>query len=76
MLARLQSSAFADLGRQAPSPALNDQRATYSAEVTLVGRRSDMVNMGEDALDGRGFGHLGMYPCLVEATRITAASLR
>jgi hypothetical protein len=32
-------SAVADLGRLAPSLALNDHRAFYSADITLVGRR-------------------------------------
>jgi hypothetical protein len=70
-----RGTAMADLGRLAPSPALNDEQAPYSAEVTLVGRRRDMVNMGQEGPSGQGFGHLGMYPCLVEATRVTAAHL-
>jgi hypothetical protein len=68
-----RGSAMADLGRLAPSPALADQTASYGAEVTLTGRRRIMVNVAGSDLMGQGFGHLGMYPCLIEATRITAA---
>jgi hypothetical protein len=69
-------SAFADLARLAPSPALADQQASYSADVTLTGRRRDMVDVTGDNYQGQGFGHLGMYPCLIEAVRITAARMR
>jgi hypothetical protein len=68
-----RGSAMADLGRLAPSPALNDQRAPYATQVTLVGRRRSLINMGQEGPSGQGFGHLGMYPCLIEASRITAA---
>lgn len=69
----LGGSAWADLTRLAPSPALADQQATYAAEVTLVGRRRAMVNFASDDLMGQGFGHLGSYPCLIEASQILAA---
>ena len=69
----LTGSAWSDLSRLAPSPALADQRATYAAEVTLVGRRRDVVNVPAEYLMGQGFGHLRSYPCLVEASRILAA---
>jgi hypothetical protein len=72
----LAGSAWSDLARLAPSPALADQMAAYSAEVTLVGRRRDMINATGDNFGGQGFGHLGMYPCLVEAVRIIAAHAR
>lgn len=72
----LANTAWADLGRLAPSPALADQRAVYAARVTLVGRRRNMINGDFEGTVGLGFGHLGMYPCLVQATRITAAQLR
>lgn len=68
-----RGSAMADLGRLAPSPALADPTAPYGAEVTLVGRRRAMVNLAGSDLMGQGFGHLGVYPCLIEATRIIAA---
>lgn len=71
-----RGSAMADLGRLAPSPALADQMASYSADVTLTGRRRAMVNVAGNDWMGQGFGHLGMYPCLIEATRITAARMR
>jgi hypothetical protein len=71
-----KGSAFADLARLAPSPALTDQRAFYSADVTLTGRRRNMVDVTGDNYRGQGFGHLGMYPCLIEAVRITAARTR
>ncbi len=71
-----RGSAMTDLSRLAPSPALADQTAPYGAEVTLTGRRRTMVNVPGDDLMGRGFGHLGQYPCLIEATRITAARMR
>lgn len=71
-----KGSAFADLARLAPSPALADQRAYYSADVTLTGRRRDMINVTGNDFMGQGFGHLGMYPCLIEAVRITAARTR
>ena len=69
-------SAQSDLGSLAPSPALADQRAFYSADVTLTGRRRNMVDVTGDNYQGQGFGHLGMYPCLIEAVRITAARTR
>ena len=47
--------------------------APYGADVTLTGRRRTVVNIAGNDLMGQGFGHLGMYPCLIEATRITAA---
>jgi hypothetical protein len=72
----LFGTAQTDLARLAPSPALADQRAPYAAEVTLVGRRRDMLNVEGQDVGGQGFGHLGMYPCLIEATRITAARIR
>jgi hypothetical protein len=72
----LAGSAQADLRRLAPSPALADSQAAYAAEVTLTGRRRDMLDVEGRDVRGASFGHLGMYPCLVEATRITAAHLR
>jgi hypothetical protein len=72
----MRDSAFSDLARLAPSPALADQTAAYSADVTLIGRRRDMVNVTGNDLAGQGFGHLGMYPCLIEAVRIIAARTR
>lgn len=69
-------TAFSDLARLAPSPALADQQASYSADVTLTGRRRDMLNVTGSDYQGQGFGHLGMYPCLIEAVRITAARTR
>lgn len=71
-----RGSAGSDLGRLAPSPALADPQAFYSADVTLIGRRRNMVDVTGDDYRGQGFGHLGMYPCLIEATRITAARRR
>jgi hypothetical protein len=71
-----RGSALSDLARLAPSPALADQMAAYSADVTLTGRRRDMVNVTGNNFMGQGFGHLGMYPCLIEAVRITAARTR
>jgi hypothetical protein len=71
-----RGSAGADLGRLAPSPALADDRGVYSAHVTLIGRRRNVINGTRDTLLGQGFGHLRMYPCLIEATSITAARLR
>jgi hypothetical protein len=71
-----KDSAFSDLARLAPSPALTDQTASYVAEVTLVGRRRDVLDATDGNLGEAGFGHLGMYPCLVEAARITAARAR
>ena len=71
-----RGSAMRDLGRLAPSPALADQTAPYGAEVTLTGRRRDMINAAGNDFMGQGFGHLGMYPCLIEATAITAARMR
>ena len=72
---QFRGSAMADLARLAPSPALSDQQASYSAEVTLVGRRRNVVNATRDGVMGHGFGHLGMYPCLIETTRIIAARI-
>ena len=69
-------SSMAELGRLAPSPALADPQASYAADATLTGRRRDMINVPGGDLMGRGYGHLGMYPCLIEATRITAAQVR
>jgi hypothetical protein len=71
-----RGSAQADLARLAPSPALADEQAFYAAEVTLVGRRREMINVGSHDVRGQGFGHLGMYPCLIEASRIVAARVR
>lgn len=71
-----RGSAQADLARLAPSPALADERAGYAADVTLTGRRREMRNLGDRQLSGEGFGHLGMYPCLIEATAISAARIR
>ena len=71
-----RGSAGSDLTRLAPSPALADQQAAYVADVTLTGRRRNMVDVTGDDYRGQGFGHLGMYPCLIEAVRITAARTR
>ena len=72
----LHGSAGSDLARLAPSPALADQRAAYVADVTLTGRRRNMVDVTDGNFRGQGFGHLGMYPCLIEAVRITAARVQ
>lgn len=72
----LRGTAQADLARLAPSPALADERAAYAADVTLTGRRRELLNPEARDASGQGFGHLGMYPCLIEATRITAARAR
>ena len=72
----LRGSAPADLERLAPSPALADERAPYAADVTLVGRRREVLNVDGQDVGGQGFGHLGMYPCLIEASQITAARVR
>jgi hypothetical protein len=69
-------SAQADLARLAPGPVLADERASYAADVTLVGRRREMINVGSHDVIGQSFGHLGMYPCLIEANRIVAARVR
>jgi hypothetical protein len=69
-------SAQTDLQRLAPSPAMADSLAPYSADVTLIGRRRAVINVTGDDLGGQGFGHLSMYPCLIEATRVSAAHLR
>jgi hypothetical protein len=71
-----KDSAVSDLARLAPSPALTDQTASYIADVTLVGRRRDVLDATDGNLGEAGFGHLGMYSCLVEAARITAARAR
>lgn len=71
----LSESAMAELARLAPSPALNDERAPYSAFATLAGRRRNLVNMTRNGPEGQGFGHLGSYPCLIEASQVTAARL-
>jgi hypothetical protein len=69
-------SSQADLARLAPSPALADAQAAYAAEVTLTGRRREMINAEGHDVRGQSFGHLGMYPCLIEVTGISAARLR
>lgn len=71
-----RGSSRADLARLAPSPALANTMAFYAADVTLAGRRRDMLNLGSHDIQGRGFGHLGIYPCLIETTRIIAAHAR
>jgi hypothetical protein len=71
-----RGSAGADLARLAPSPAIGDQQGVYAADVTLIGRRRNVINAPAEGLMGVGFGHLGMYPCLIEATQITEARLR
>lgn len=71
-----RGSAQADLSRLAPSPALADPEAAYVADVTLTGRRRVMINAAGHDVRGQSFGHLGMYPCLIEATRVTAARQR
>ena len=69
-------SSMAELARLAPSPAFMDPQASYAADATLIGRRRDMLNVPGGDLMGRGYGHLGMYPCLIEATRVMAAQVR
>ncbi len=71
-----RGSSLADLEALAPSPALRDQHASYAADVTLIGRRRDVVDAADGDAQGAGFGHLGMYSCLIEATRIIAARAR
>jgi hypothetical protein len=70
-----RENSLSELSALAPSPALADQQAYYSAQVTLIGRKRGMINVTEDGNFGQGYGHLGMYQCLIEARRITAARL-
>jgi hypothetical protein len=73
----LTNTASNDLYRLAPSPALADSQASYSADVTLVGRRRNVENgEPEPGYNSVGFGHMGAYPCEIQATRITAARQR
>ena len=69
------AGALGQLAALAPSPALASQSGHYSANVTLVGQRRGMLNVGSQGPMPYGYGHMGAYECEIKARRIVSARL-